>query len=52
MESRIPTPHIYINVHQTIAICLVTCSVAAYIFDFKGVRKDINATISAMGGAR
>ncbi len=47
MADKFHAPHIYINVHQTIAICLLTCTVAAYIFDFKGVRQDLNKTIGA-----
>ena len=49
MTARIPTPHVYINVHQTIAITLLAVGVTAYIFDFKGVRTSVNFAIVNAG---
>ena len=42
---RIPTPHVYINVHQTLIVGTIACVAAAYIFDFKGVRTSINEVL-------
>ena len=39
---RIPTPHVYINVHQTIWVALAVGIVAAYVTDFHGFRDAVN----------
>ncbi len=49
MTARIPTPHVYINVHQTIAVGLAAGAVLAYIFDFKGFRTSVNFAIINAG---
>lgn len=43
-------PYFYINVHQTIGIVLVAGCVAAYIFNYKGVRTDLNDVMSKARG--
>lgn len=35
-------PQLYINVGQTIGMATLATTIAAYIFDYKGFRKDVN----------
>lgn len=46
MGNKIPTPHVYINVHQTIWVGLAACIVGAYIFDFKDFRTSVNKVLT------
>lgn len=42
---KLASPHLYINVHQTIWVLLATGVVVAYIYDFKGFRTAINSAL-------
>lgn len=35
-------PSIYINMHQTIGVCLAAGVVLAYMFNFKGFRRHVD----------
>ena len=41
-------PSIYINLHQTIAVCLAAGVVLAYLFDFRGFRRSVNFMVTGM----
>lgn len=50
---RLASPHLYINVHQTIWVCLAVGVAVAYIYDFKGFRTAVNsALVEASRGDR
>ena len=38
--------HIYINIHQTLWAIIAVSALAAYVFNFKGVRTDLNNAIA------
>ena len=42
---KLVSPHLYINLHQTIWVLLATGVVVAYIYDFKGFRTAINSAL-------
>lgn len=50
MGTRIPTPHIYVNLHQTVWVALAASVVTAYIFNFKDFRNSVNILVN--GGSR
>lgn len=39
-----PRPQLYINVHQTMLISVISIALLAYVFDFKGFRTSVNET--------
>ena len=39
---RMPSPHFYVNVHQTIWVLLAMGVTVAYITDFMGFRYSVN----------
>lgn len=45
---RLASPHLYVNVHQTIWVLLAVGVTTAYITDFMGFREAVNGTLVQM----